>query len=54
MRIAAYDMCGEVTATTAPTDPALTRARPVTVVGGLAKPASRHPREHYPGADVAD
>lgn len=54
MRIAAYDMCGEVTATTAPADPAFTRAWPVTVAGGLAKLADRRPREHYPGARAAD
>jgi hypothetical protein len=54
MRIAAHDMCGEVTATTAPTGPALTGTWPATAAGGLAKPADRHPREHYPGARVPD
>ena len=41
MRFAAYGMCGDVTATTVPADPALIRTWPVTVIGGLAdRPAA--------------
>jgi hypothetical protein len=54
VRFAAYGMCGDVTATTAPIDPAPIGTWPTTVVGGLAEPADRHPWEHYPGARVAD
>lgn len=53
MRFAAHCMCGDVRATTVPANPALIRAWLVKVKGGLAKPADRPPRDHYPGARVA-
>jgi hypothetical protein len=53
MRFAAYSKCGDVTATTVPAEPALIRTWPVKVIGRLAERASRHLRDHYPGARVA-
>jgi hypothetical protein len=50
MRFAAYGMCGDVTAKTVSAGPALTRTWSATVIGGLAEPVGRHPRDHYPGA----
>ena len=53
MRFAAYSKCGDVTATTVPADQTLIRTWPVKVIGRPAERASRHLRDHHPGAREA-
>ncbi len=53
MRYAANGISGDVTATTALVNPALTKTGPITAINGLAEPAGRHPQDNHPRSCVA-